>query len=391
MKIWKAIAVLGLVAGGIALDRNFDIAGRVNQTATQLISATRAAAKSTADAGGPAAPLLRKVRIVQPKPGAAKFTLTLPGRTAPVEQARLSARAAGIVAERHGEIGDKVKAGDVLVVIDAPEVRQSLERARATVEQVEARLALAKLTLERAEKLVPKKFLPEQTRDDRRAAVDVAQADLAAAKAEVRRLEEILKFQTLRVPFDAVILARQVERGDRVSGDAGAAGTYLYHVGRLDELRVEIDVPQSHALKVKPGTAAKMSFAELPGRSFEAKVARTSQAVDAASSTMRAELVMENKDLALPAGLNGQVQLDVERDGACVLIPGNALVVQQGNQLVAVAQADDTIAFRSVALGRDLGNEVEVCSGLGASDRVIMSPNALLKAGDKVEVMQPSG
>ena len=389
MKLAHVALMIGAATGAIALDRHFDLVGRITAAKATFSSNAQAAVTPGANAPKPAQPPLRKVRIVVPKPAAPTYTLTLPGRTAPLEQARISARAPGIVAERKGEIGDRVKAGDVLVQIDAPEVRQALDRAKAAVAQVESRLVLAKVTFDRAKTLVPKQFLPEQALDDRRAAMDSARADLDAAQAEVRRLEQIQGFQTLRAPFDGVIIARNVERGDRVGGDGASTASYLYNIARLEQLRIEVDVPQSLALKVLPGTAAKMIYAELPGQTFEAKVVRTSQAVDAASSTMRAELVMDNPGLKLPAGLNVQVAFEVQRPAPCLQVPGNALLVQQGKQLVAVAEQGDTIAFRNVDIGRDLGNAVEVCTGLKAEDRVIMSPNALLKAGDKVEIIPP--
>jgi RND family efflux transporter MFP subunit len=390
MKLATLALLIAAPIAAVALDRHFDLVGRINSaTATFSSGAQAAVTPGAAKAPQPATPPLRKVRIVAPKPAAPKYTVTLPGRTAPLEQARISARAPGIVAERFGEIGDRVKAGDVLVEIDAPEVRQALDRAKAAVAQVEARLVLAKVTFDRAKTLVPKQYLPEQTLDDRRAAVDTASADLEAAKAEVRRLEQIQGFQTLRAPFDGVIIARQVERGDRVGGDGASTTAYLYNIARLEKLRIEVDVPQSLALKIVPGIEAKMIYTELPGKSFEARVDRTSQAVDAASSTMRAELLMDNPGLQLPAGLNVQVAFEIERAAPCVLVPGNALLVQQGKQIIAVAEAGDTIAFRNVMIGRDLGNDVEVCSGLTPEDRVIMSPNALLKAGDKVEIIPP--
>lgn len=386
MKVLNAVAVAGLVIGAVTIDRQFDVVSK----AKGLVAATVPGAGAIAGGSGAAKPpvALRTVRVVAPKAGDTRFGLTLPGRTAPIEQARLSGRATGVVGERRGEIGDRVKAGDILVVIDAPEIGQQLDRAKAAVEQAKARLALAEVTLGRAEELVPKKFLPEQARDERFANVQTAKADLDAAQAEVRRLEEVQGFQIIRSPFDGIIIERQVERGDRVTGDFGATGTFFYNIARLEKLRIEIDVPQSFALKVRPGTPAKMTFAELPDKAFDATVVRTSQLIDQTSGTMRAELVMDNPDFLLPAGLTGQVTLDVERDAACVLIPGNALVVRQGQQFVATVDADHKIAYRPVRIGRDLGAEAEICSGLAAADRVILSPNALLKPGDTVEIVK---
>lgn len=387
MKALKLLLLLALAAVPVALDRRFGLVDRAFGYVTGLSAMPAPNAANALAASVP--PPLRKVRVVQPKPAAPRFTLTLPGRTAPAEQARLSSRVAGVVAERRGEIGDRVKAGDVLVEIDAPEIRQQLERAAAAVKQVEARLALAELNLERAEDLAPKKIITAQTRDERVAGVAATKADLEAARAEVRRLEEVRGFMTIRAPFDGTILQRQVERGDRVNGDAGAASVYLYAVARLEELRVEVAVPQSLAMKIKPGTAARMAFAEIPGQAFAAKVVRSSQSVDAASSTMRVELALANADLKIPAGLNGQVLFDVERDAACVLVPGNVLVVTQGVQMVATVDSENKISYRPVGLGRDLGNEVEICSGLSEGERVILSPNALLKSGDRVELITP--
>jgi RND family efflux transporter MFP subunit len=386
MKVLNAMAVAGLVIGAVTIDRQFDVVSK----AKGLVAATVPGAGAIAGGSGVAKPpvALRTVRVVAPKAGDTRFGLTLPGRTAPIEQARLSGRATGVVGERRGEIGDRVKAGEILVVIDAPEIRQQLDRAKAAVEQAKARLVLAEVTLGRAEELVPKKFLPEQARDERFANVQTAKADLDAAQAEVRRLEEVQGFQIIRSPFDGIIIERQVERGDRVTGDFGATGTFFYNIARLEKLRIEIDVPQSFALKVRPGTPAKMTFAELPDKAFDATVVRTSQLIDQTSGTMRAELVMDNPDFLLPAGLTGQVTLDVERDAACVLIPGNALVVRQGQQFVAIVDADQKIAYRPVRIGRDLGAEAEICSGLAVADRVILSPNALLKPGDPVEIVK---
>lgn len=375
----------GLAVCSIAADRQFDLVAKMQNSLESVFPG----AKARVDGGATVAGKVPVVRIIAPKPSSQRFDLMLPGRTAPIEQARLSGRATGVVVERHGEIGDRVKAGDILVVIDAPEVRQQLDRAKAAVEQVKARLLLAQLTFERAQELVPKKFMPEQARDDREANVSIAKADLDAAIAEVRRLEEVQGFQTVRAPFDGVILERHVERGDRVTGDLGAAGTFFYNVARLEQLRIEIDVPQSSALKVRPGTPAKVTFAEIPGQQYEARVVRSSQSIDQTSGTMRAELVMENPDLFLPAGLSGQVVLDVERDTACVLVPENALFVRQGQQYSAIVDNSNTIAFRRVQFSRNLGREAEICSGLAVSDRVIPSPNALLKMGDKVEIMKP--
>lgn len=332
-----------------------------------------------------AKPAPRSVRIVMPAAGPTSTTLTLSGRTAPAEQALLSSRATGIVAERRVDIGDRVHAGDVLIRIEAPEIEQELRRARATVDQVQARLVLADVNLQRGESLVGKGHISEQTVDERRATKLTAAADLAAAAAEVKRLEEIQSFQMVRAPFDGTIVARHVERGDKVSGDAAQQGGYLLRIARLDELRIEIDVPQSSSLTVKPGSPARVSFAELP-QQMHARVARVSGQIDATSSTMRAELLMPNPGNRIPAGLNGQVEIELAGDDQAVTVPTNTLITSQGRQMVALVDGKGRVELRPVRVDRDLGERVVVTAGLSVKDRVIVSPNALLRPGDEVEI-----
>lgn len=332
------------------------------------------------------APQLKTVRVVNPEPLRETGTIALTGRTAPAEQAVVASRASGVAARRLVDIGDKVSAGDVLLVIDAPEVDQELVRAKATVQQSRARLDLARVNAGRAEQLVKQGHVSEQQRDERTANERVAEADLAAAEAEVRRLTEVQGFLTVRAPFAGTIVSRAVERGDRISASDSQPSAPLFRIARLDELRVELDVPQTDALKVRIGNAAKVVFAELPGEVFEAKVVRRAGVIDQASSTMRAELAMPNPGERIPAGLTGVVTLDVARDRALLSVPTNTLVTRNGRQKVAVIEGENEVTFRAVTVGRDFGERIEIVSGLEPSDRVILAPNALLREGDKVAV-----
>jgi multidrug efflux system membrane fusion protein len=358
--------------------------------ALQTLGLKPEAAVAEAVPGKDKKPPARSVRVVRPDATVGTSTLTLAGRTAPKEQALVSSRATGVVAERKVDIGDHVQAGDVLVVIEAPEVEQELQRARASVDQMKARLELARATLDRAESLVGKGHVSEQTVDERRATKMTADADLAAALAEVKRLEEVRSFQTIRAPFAGTVVARQVERGDKVSADASQQGGYLLRIADLDELRIEIDVPQSYSLQVVPGVEAKVSFAELPDQALTARVVRTSGLIDQISSTMRAELLMPNPGNRIPAGLSGQVTLDLGAPTGAVTVPTNTLITRDGRQMVATVDGEDRARLKPVTVARDLGERVVVTSGLSVEDRVIISPNALLRAGDQVEVVTPT-
>ncbi len=351
-----------------------------------VLAANDPSAGVTPSAVKATAPPRRVARVIMPEPLDKAGSITLNGRTVPVEQAVLTSRATGFVAERRVDIGDKVKAGDVLLTIDAPDVAQELLRARAAVEQSQARLNLAKLNFDRAEALVTKGHISEQVRDERQATAKSAEADVAAALADVRRLQEIVSFQQIRAPFDGTIVTRNVERGDRVTTSDTQSASGLLRIARLDQLRVEVDVPQSSALKVQTGSEASISFAEIPGQVFKARVVRSAGLIDAQSSTMRIELLMDNPDQRIPAGLNGLVSLQFVPLVNVVTVPTNTLVIREGQQRVAIANDDDTVAFRAVRVGRDFGDRVEIVSGLAPENRVILSPNAMLRDGDKVEV-----
>lgn len=338
------------------------------------------------DAGGAEPPMLR---VVRPEPAPATTEIELPARTAPAEQALIYSRATGVVSERRVDLGDRVKAGQVLAVISAPDVDRSVERARAAVSQARARLELAEKNLERAQSLVRRKFLSEEELDERRSGVKVARADLEVAEAEANRLAAVQGFQTLRAPFSGVISERRVDRGDRVTGDQSPAGGHLFRLMRLDELRVEVDVPPSAVLSLQPGSETEVRFAELPGERFPARVEHRSGLIDARAGTMRVELRMPNPGERIPAGMVGQAVLRLPRKGDPLLVPDNAVVVRDGAPHVATVDAAGTLRFLRVKLGQARGDRIEVTEGLAPGTPVVVAPNALLRDGDPVRVAPP--
>lgn len=326
-----------------------------------------------------------QVRVAEARGVQAQSPLRLPARTAPAETALIFSRASGIVGERLVDIGDSVRRGDVLVRIHAPEVERAYDGAVASVRQAQAREQLAAANLKRGESLVDQGYVSAAQLDELRAAVTVAAADKAVAEAEAQRLREIVRFQTVTAPMDGVVVERQVERGDRVNGDASGAAGYLFRLARLDELRVEIDVPQAESLNFKAGDSAVLRFSELPGQALEAVVARRSGAISADTGTMRIELSLPNPDLRLPAGLRGEVSL-TPATSALVSIPANALMMQGGAPTVAVLE-QDRIRFRTVGVARSTDREVLIQQGLSVGEKVVQSPNALLRDGDVVALL----
>jgi RND family efflux transporter MFP subunit len=336
------------------------------------------------------APQRGVVRVSAPEVAPAALDLRLPARTAPVEQALIYARATGVLAERRVDIGSRVKRGDVLAVVTAPEIDQGVDRARAALGQAKAKEQLAQTNLARSQQLVEQGFLSAQVLDERQGTFDAALADRRAAEAELRRLAEIQGFQTVRAPFPGVIAERRVDRGDRVVGDSNNAEGWLFRLVRTDELRVSIDVPQSVVMQVQAGMAAEVVFPELPGERLPAKVVRSSGVIDSRTGTMQVELALPNPAGRIPAGMLGEVVLKVGRDSPVLLVPNSAVLVRDGKPHVATVQGavagSGTLRFVPVQVGRNLGSRVEIVAGLGRDAALVTNPNALLREGDAVQV-----
>jgi RND family efflux transporter MFP subunit len=329
------------------------------------------------------------VRVVAPAPATGSSSYTLPGRTEPVESARVFTRATGIVESRAFDIGDTVKAGDTLAVIAAPDLDRSVEAALATLEQAEVLAANARLLAKRSAELRASDTISQEAFDDRAAAAAAAEASVRVARATLERLREQQNFATVRAPFDAVVVARNFDRGDRVRGDAATSEGWLYHLARLDTLRFVVGATPDLALRLTPGSAAIVRFNEFPGRAYPAKVARTSRVFDNTSGTMRVELLLENADLALPAGLTGNVTFELPPAAGAWLVPTNALVTRAGRGTLATVR-DGKVAFLEVLPGRNLGPRIEVASAaLAADTQIITNPNAMLRPGDPVAIEAP--
>ena len=341
-------------------------------------------------ADAPPAPVTpRDVRVAKVVAATAPLVVALPARTAPVEEARIYSRATGVVAERPVDIGDKVKQGDLLARIAAPEIDFKLAGARATVQQAEAKLTLARNELTRAQSLAPARAIAVETIDLRESTLREAEAELAVARAALGQLEAVHAFQTITAPISGSIAGRQVDRGDHVRGDQSQAGQWLFHLVRLDELRVEVDATPELAMRVTAGMKADVSFPDIPGKSHSAEVRRRTNLIDASSGTMRLELVLPNADLAIPGGLAGNARFSVPPRPGTTLLPGNALISRQGKSAVLVV-TDGKVHEAPVVLGRNLGPVVEILSGLTPGQAAIISPNSLLKEGDPVNPIEAS-
>jgi len=326
----------------------------------------------------------RSVLVAHPRPAEGKATLTLPGSLRGQVEAALYARTSGYLRSWSKDIGDRVRKGEVLAVIDAPETEQEQLQARAAREQVKARLGLAETTLARWRDLRERDAVSQQEVDERAAALRQAQADLAAADANLHRLDQLLSFRQIVAPFDGVVVRRNVEIGALIGAGNNGAARELFHLAQTDPLRVSIAVPQTRAADVRVGQEVTLRLIEKPQLAIAGRVARSAGAVDADSRTMTVEVDVPNADGKLLPGAYVEVALALAGGARPLVVPAGALQYRQDGPRLALVDDAGKVVLRTVKLGRDLGKSVEVVAGLAASDRIVLNPHDAIEAGEAV-------
>ena len=324
------------------------------------------------------------VALAQMIPGSSHQTLTLPGNIQPFNRAAIYARVNGYVKTWDHDIGRPVKAGQVLATIDAPDLDQQLGQAKATLASVKANEQIATLTASRNNILVKKDIVSQQVADQAAADAAAKQAVVDANEANVRQLEAMQSFKTLSAPFDGVVTARNVELGMLIN--SGGSGQALFEVSDLHRVRIYVQVPQSFSAGLAPGIKATFEMPQYPGVQFDATLSHISKSMSAASHTMQVELQADNTDGKFFAGSYCNVHFEIPADPNLVRIPSTALVTGNQRIQVAVLDGNDKVVLKSVRLGRDLGDSVEVIAGLTSSDRIVDNPPETLAAGDAVHV-----
>jgi RND family efflux transporter MFP subunit len=361
-----ALAAAGLVAAGVA--------PRVGRGAALAEDAKAVAAAR------------RAVSVVSPTRDGTAYTLRLPATTAPLQSAVLYARTNGYLKSFHVDIGDRVKAGTVLAEIESPETDAQLREARATLEQNRANLALVAQRLERSAKARQAQAVAQGEVDDLTAQHNAAVAALHVSEAVVSRLETDQSFQKVAAPFDGVVTQRNVELGSLVSAGSAAGVTPLFRLEQDNVLKVLVDVPQTAATGVAVGQAVGVEIREHPGRRYEGKVVRTAGSVDASTRTLRTEVHLPNADGSLLAGMYAQVHLAVADPRDPLLIPAAALVLDAAGTQVVTVDGGGAVRRKSVTLGRDLGRQVEVTTGLAGGEKLVVNPRDDLRDGQVVDV-----
>jgi RND family efflux transporter MFP subunit len=316
------------------------------------------------------------VAVSVPKQAPGTTTLDLPGRLDAYYRAAIFARVSGYLASRKVDIGSHVKTGDLLAEIDAPDLDQQLAQAESDLNNARANAALADVTNQRYQKLLPSSYVTQQAADEKASDLIAKNALVKSAQANVDRLKALTEYKRLVAPFDGVVTVRNTDVGNLIN-TGSATGSELFVVSDVHKLRLYVNVPQVYVPQITKGTRAILTVPEHPGKSYEAQVEASAGAVDVSSGTTRMQLVVDNSAGELMPGAYANVHLTVGNPSTTLSIPASALLF-------------DKEGLRAATIGRDLGSTIEVASGLSPEDRVIESVLDGIQDGDKVNIKDTS-
>jgi RND family efflux transporter MFP subunit len=338
-----------------------------------------------------------RVDLVTQPPG--NTVVSLPGTTLAYEQANIYARASGYVVKRYVDIGDHVRAGQLLAEIAAPEVEDqvaqyfnSLQQAQATLRQNEANRALAAITNRRTSFLTKAGTASQQQNDTDRynflaqqEATAAAQFSAAASQAQLKVSSQQKIYQQVVAPFDGVITQRNIDVGSLITADA-TSGTAMFAMVHSDVIRVWVYVPQDNAFGVSPGVDAIIRVPAMPNLTFHGKVTRIANALQPGTRTLLTEVDVPNPDGALTPGIYCTVEMAIPRKSPGSIVPASAIIFNQNGMQVAVVE-NGIAHLHKIAVTTDYGTEVEVSEGAKAGDEVVLQPPVNLADGDKVRVV----
>ena len=326
------------------------------------------------------------VATTHPTRGPGSDLLVLPGTVQAFYEAPIYARTSGYLRVWQTDIGTSVRKGQLLAEIDAPEVDQQLRQAQADLATAQANYQLARTTNERWQGLLATESVSKQDADERAGDAAAKAAAAQSAAANLARLRELESFKRVLAPFDGVVTQRNTDVGALINAGE-APGTALFRVADTHRLRIYVSVPQSYAARIGPGLAATLTFADHPGRRYQAEVTSTARALDAASRTLQVELQIDNSRGELLPGSYAQVQFDLHGSSPTLRIPANAILFRAQGLLVATVDSSSHAHLRPITQGRDFGREVEVLSGIEPDDTLIVNPPDSIGDGMQVRVV----
>lgn len=329
------------------------------------------------------------VSVAAPTHDTKQHGLSLPGDVQAYYEAAIYARVSGYLQSWDQDIGAHVHAGQSLATIETPDLDQQLAQAQADLATAQARSTLASLTSKRWHALLASNSVSQQSADEKAGEAMAQAAAVTAQRAHVDQLRAMETFKRITAPFDGVVTARNTDVGALINAGSSAA-LPLFKVADMHEMRVYVRVPQSYASQLTVGMQASLTEPQYPGRRFPAKLITTSQSVAAESRTVLVELLAPNPDGRLWAGTFAEVTCALPGDAGVLLVPASALVFRSHGAQLATVDARGRVALKDVTIGRNLGTEIEIESGISADDQVIVSPLDTLEDGEKVAIEAPA-
>jgi RND family efflux transporter MFP subunit len=324
--------------------------------------------------------------------------IVLPGNMQAFTLAPIYARTTGYVKVWYHDIGSHVRKGDLLAIIETPELDQQLEQAKADLATAQSNAALAKTTSGRYQDLIGNNAVSQQDTDNAFTQLKATATQVNSAAANVRRLEELQSFERIVAPFDGVITARNLDIGQLITATGATttagAGTVvgskqIFDISAIGTLRVFVNVPQINAPDAKNGVTASLTLPQYPGRKFEGKLVRTSSAVDPATRTLLAEIDVNNSTGELLPGSYTEVHLHTANPAPALIIPVSALILEPDGLRVATVDSNSIAHLAHVAAGRDFGTSIEILTGLKPDQGIIANPPDSLTDGEKVRIVTP--
>jgi RND family efflux transporter MFP subunit len=370
-KHWLGLAIALIVAAALLIS---GIWSRVRARAALNMETAQAA--------------LQAVSVVSPKQTAPADEIILPGNVEPFITSPIYARTNGYLKKWYFDIGAHVKQGELLAVIETPEVDQQLEQARSNLLTAQANLELATITKTRYQGLLKSNAVSQQDVDNAVGTYNANKAIVEADQAAVQQYSALVSFEKVYAPFDGVITARNTDIGDLInSGSSTAAKTDLFHIAQPGTLRVYVNVPEEYSRGIKVGMTADLSLAEFPERKFQGKLVRTADDINLTTRTLLIEIDVDNPTGTLLTGSYAEVHLAVPTQASTFLIPVNTLLFRTEGLRVGIVK-DGKVVLIAVTPGHDFGNEIEIVAGVKADDQIIINPPDSIVSGQQVQVVQ---
>ena len=330
------------------------------------------------------------VTVVHPTAEPSQEELVLPGSLQAYVESPIYARTDGYLKGWYHDIGSRVRKGERLAELDAPEVDQQLSQARADLATARANARLAEVTATRLLEVLKTNGVSKQEADTAQGDLEAKRAIAESAAANVRRLEELSSFKRIVAPFDGVVTRRNVDIGTLVDAGNGGQSRQLFLLAQTDPIRVYVSVPERYAPSIRSGLEARLVLAAYPGREFAGHVVRSAEAIDPGTRTLLTEVNVANREGGLLPGGYAQVHLQVQVTSQRLQVPVNALLFRSEGLRAVVVDADHRAHLRALTIGRDYGNALEVLDGLGPEDWIVLNPADSLDEGQVVQATPAS-